>query len=139
LLAGNFRTALVEGLGTLVLLLLFRMVLRKRWLADALLVVALSFILLFWGDPFWIYWPLAVCRMILWIAILTRVGLLSFVSGLFFWYALLGPVNLDASSFYVGRSAVTLLVLAVVAVWGFVTAVGGRSALAGEGEVPVAA
>ncbi len=139
LLAGDLRTALIEGLGTLVLLLLFRMVLRNRWVADGLLVLALSFILLLWDEQFAIYWPLAIGRTILWIALLTRVGLLSFATGLFFWYALLSPINLDASNFYVGRSVATILVLAAIAVWSFVTAVGGRAALAGETRAAVPA
>jgi hypothetical protein len=128
--AGDVRTALIEGMGTLVLLLLLRMVLRFRWVADALLVLALSFILLFWSQPFWIYWPLAICRTIIWIAVLTRVGLLSFATGLFSWYVLFSPINLAAPNFYVGRSVVLLLFLAGLAVWGFVTAVGGTASAA---------
>src|SRR5262249_50157928 len=129
-LARDVRTALIEGLGTLVLLLLFRLVLRNHWVADAVLVLALSPILLFWDDPIWIYWPLAVCRTIVWVAVLVRVGLLPFVTGLFCWYVLFSPSNL--SSFYATRSALSLLLLAAIAVWAFVTAVGGRVEFARE-------
>jgi hypothetical protein len=138
-IARDLRTALIEGLGTLVLLLLFRMLLRNRWLADVVLVLALSPILLFWDDPIWIYWPLAICRTVVWVAVLVRVGLLPFVTGLFFWYVLFSPINLSASSFYVGRSAAALLFLGAIAVWAFVTAVGGRGTLVREARVPAAA
>jgi serine/threonine-protein kinase len=138
-IAHSLQTALTEGLGILVLLLLFRMVLRKHWLADAVLVLAISPILLFWDDPIWVYWPLAVCRAVVWIAVLVRVGLLSFVTGLFFWYLLFSPINLSASSFYASRSALTLLVAVAIAVWAFVTAVGGRVSLAREQRVAATA
>jgi len=138
-IARDVQTALTEGLGILVLLLLFRMALRKHWLADAVLVLAISPILLFWDDPIWIYWPLAVCRAAVWIAVLVRVGLLSFVTGLFFWYALFSPINLSPSVFYATRSAFTLLLLLAIAVWAFVTAVGGRVSLAREQRVAAAA
>ncbi|HYB52250.1 MAG TPA: hypothetical protein VEG84_00150, partial [Thermoanaerobaculia bacterium] len=138
-IAGSLQTALIEGLGVLVLLLLFRMALRNHWLADAVLVLAISPILLFWDDPIEIYWPLAICRAVVWIAILVRVGLLSFVAGLFFWYVLFSPINLSASSFYTTRSAFTLLVLAAIAGWGFLTAVGGRAHFAAENRIAAAA
>jgi hypothetical protein len=138
-LPGGLVTALVESLGVLVLLLLFRLLLRNRWLADAVLVVALSFILLFWDDPFWVYWPLAVCRAVLWIALATRVGLLAFATGLFFWYTLLMPINVQSPNFYAGRSLAVLLFLAALAVWGFVTALGGRAGFAAEDRRRLAA
>jgi serine/threonine-protein kinase len=138
-IARDFQTALTEGLGVLVLLLLFRMMLRKHWLADSVLVLAISPILLFWDDPIEIYWPLAICRAAVWIAILVRVGLLPFVAGLFFWYLLFSPINLSASSFYATRSAFTLLVLAAIAVWAFFTAVGGRAHFASENRIAAAA
>jgi hypothetical protein len=138
-IARGVQTALTEGLGILVLLLLFRMVLRQRWLADAVLVLAISPILLFWDDPIWIYWPLAVCRAVVWIAVLVRVGLLPFVSGLFFWYVLFGPINLSTSVFYATRSAFTLLLLVAIAVWAFMTAVGGQVSLAREDRAAAAA
>ena len=129
-IAGGARTALIESLGTLILLLLFRTVLRNRWLADAVLAVAFSFIVLFWDAPFWVYWPLALCRSAVWLALITRVGLLAFATGLFFWYGLMAPISLQPSCFYFGRSVVTLVLLAGVALYGFVTAIGGRAAFA---------
>ncbi|HEY6929802.1 MAG TPA: hypothetical protein VJA66_09020 [Thermoanaerobaculia bacterium] len=38
-------------------------------------VLAISPILLFWDDPIEIYLPLAVCRAVIWIAVLVRIGL----------------------------------------------------------------
>ena len=123
-LAGGFRTALVEGLGVLILILIARLVFRKRWLADALLVVAVGRAVQIYPSPLWIFWPIAIVRAAIWIMLLARVGLLAFIAGLVAWYTLQGPVDVHPGNWFAACSWEILALLVALAVAAYATASG---------------
>jgi hypothetical protein len=121
-------------LGILFVLFLLRALLRKEWAATV------AFILLFTVTfalgagrqfvpfdlvPDLIYWGLMVFLLI-------RFGLLAFVAqgffnGLFWNY----PLTIQGSAWYAGISLTGILLMAVLAFYGFYTSLGGRPVFGG--------
>jgi serine/threonine-protein kinase len=123
--------SLEYALGALFLMFVIRVIVRKTWIAAgiaALLVVPLGFR---GGDPLsgWeLIW--VVGSGLFGTTILLRVGLLACLVMLFFTGSLtVGAVTLDPGAWYFGTSAVTLLVVTALAVYGFLVSLGDRPAL----------
>ena len=55
-----------------------------------------------------------------------RFGFLAMVSAAYMILAFKLPLTFDPSSWYFGRSALTLATLTVIALWAFVTSLGGK-------------
>ena len=118
---------LVDALGILFLLLLARVVLRRRWIALGVATLAFSFVTLIWNEPFALYWPFALVRASLWVALMLRVGLLASVAAMFLWYALLNiPIRIDSLAATSGQTVFSLLLLAVLTFLAFRISLVGR-------------
>ena len=123
-------SAAVTGLGNFFSLFIVRILVRKTWIAVGLLTflaiaVGAGGTELRWG------WPLlwAVGAGLFTVTVLLRLGLLAFVAMLLVAGLLRAPVTLDLNAWNFGTSLVTLLVVAVLAVYGFSLTLPRRSAL----------
>jgi serine/threonine-protein kinase len=120
--------ALVFPLGLLVLLLLFRILLRRDVLAIALLLLVLAPAGMREGvDPIaWTVWSLAGVGIALFV--LFRCGLLSQIVASFVTIALGAmPMTLSTSAWYSGMTLMALATFAAIAVYGYRVAVGKRA------------
>ena len=120
--------SVLEAMLALFLLLLFLVVLRRRWPA-VVAVGALYGVLFLVGRAD--VWPALVPVSIAVAAslfVLTRLGLLALASGLFVW-RLIGstPWSLDPDAWYAWHGWVTVAILLGLLVYGFRTAVAGRA------------
>ena len=122
-------SAAVTGLGNFFSLFIVRILVRKTWIAVGLLTflaiaVGAGGTELRWG------WPLlwAVGAGLFTVTVLLRLGLLAFVAMLLVAGLLRAPVTLDLNAWNFGTSLVTLLVVAVLAVYGFSLTLPRRSA-----------
>ena len=123
-LANSFQAALIS---TFVMLLL-RLIVRKTWIVVGIgLVLGLPFPL--GGSPA-LGWELVVVMATLLLAftVFLRVGLLAQVAMMFTDLLVRVPLTLDMNAWYFGNSLVVLLVLAALAVYGFLVSLGGRPA-----------
>jgi hypothetical protein len=126
------------GLGTLLLYLILRFVLRREWLAIVGLVALLTAIQLAGThDPLWLSIPLRLAIMGSYAFVLLRFGLLAAIAGPFVADALLvAPLTTDLGAWYSGPTILAVLLVCTLAVLAFRTAQGGsglRRYLAGEG------
>ena len=113
----------------LVCLLLFRVVLRKPWLATAtfFLVVAVLQFVFYQGIPLAGLWIAAtLCLGAIGLIVITRFGLFAFLVTVFFssWERLV--LTTDPGSWYFGPSALTMALFAAIAVHGFWLSIGGQ-------------
>ena len=131
--AGGFRlcvnafSAVLYALAFLFILVLLRVVLRKQWLAATVWCLML-FPPLRPGDPV-IEWIDGGVRAIVLLVLLTRFGLLSFATALFFMFTTFEAIlTLDLSAWYAPRGLPVVLVFAALVVYGFRTALAGKPA-----------
>ena len=118
---------LVTGLGSMFLLTLLLIVLRRNWLTACVTWGLLTSALSLSGENPAIDWPFAGLMAGLIVFALMRLGLLAATSMfLFFFWTSVMPLTSDSSTFYAGSTALTLLTLAALAVYGY------RMALAGQ-------
>ena len=114
-------------------LVLLRVLVRNRWLAAALFVIL-------YGAPKLLASNHPLIDMPVWLIIyaiaafaVVRFGLIALAVAVFSANVLLNlPFTLDFSKWYAGQSIAVLLSFAVIAGWGFYTALGGRAILKGE-------
>jgi len=128
----NLGPVLLIPLAILFFLFLFRALLRKEWAA------AVAFVLLFTVlqaansqfDP-----VVLVIGLVFWVLsvfLLIRFGLLAFVVEGFFINLLENfPLTTHGSAWYSGISLAAILLMAVVAFYGFYTSLGGRPVFGG--------
>jgi len=128
--ASMLAVSLFNVLFFLLLLVLLRLVLRKRWLAYG------AFVLLTWGVhavqmPDWrLAVTLSPLLALLWSVVLVRGGLLAFAVG--FYLARLVPqlpLTLDMSQAYAATSLMVMVAVAALLVFGLSAALGGRPLL----------
>ena len=122
----------------LLLLLMFRVVLRRQWLAN-LAFLTLNAVLAVTGAPVLIS-DLPVVAVIvagLSVVVVTRFGIFASVVGILFsqWGYL--PITMDPASRYFPWSVVTMLAFAVVAIYGFFISLGGQRLFRDPLEGPV--
>jgi hypothetical protein len=117
-------SAVLYGMSFLFVLVLLRAFLRNRWLALGVWCLVLS------GPVETEPWTLAVLRAVIWALVLTRGGLLSFASALFFFFAVNeAPFLLDRSAWYVPNIALILVFLWALMLYAFHTSLAGKSIL----------
>ncbi len=117
---------LLESFGFLFVILLAHMTLRSRWAANAFLTVVIGSLvvnreaLLYSGVA-------AIFFVAILVLLISRVGVLAFVSAWFVIYAMNDlPLSLDQSAWYAARSATTGGMIIVVAGWAFYHSFGER-------------
>jgi serine/threonine-protein kinase len=118
----------------LILLVLFRLLLRSKWAAViALVVLAITMDSLNTPVATSIGLPAAVVTTVLMVGVLVRFGAVAIMMAHF----VLGelpryPVTLDFSTWYAGGSALSLAVVVAIIGWGFYTSLGGQAVFAEE-------
>ena len=127
-LSGQASAAVAFGLAELLLLLLFRLIMRR----DSFAVLAWALVGLFptfsaIGEISWVTVSFGLAWAALSVFVLFRVGLVAAVVSSFFSNLLArSPLTLDASTWYAGIGYSMLAVYAIVTLYGFRTALGGR-------------
>jgi serine/threonine-protein kinase len=130
-LAGEFLLLIADtlnkALGILFLIFLFRVLLRKQWLAAGLVIVMLA-AMYATNDPNpLIGWPVNIVFFGLMVFILMQFGLLAVAVALFVAiFVNQFPVNTDWSVWYAGEAAFTVLFTVALALFGFRTALAGQ-------------
>ena len=111
----------------LLIVLVLRVLLRRQWLAIAVFL-AIAFGLGMASEPAYavVNGVGVALFMSIFLFVLIRFGLFAGLLAIFFssWPAF--ALTVDPSSWYFGRSLVTMLVFAVLAVYGFVISLSGR-------------
>jgi serine/threonine protein kinase len=121
----NQYSAVLFALAFLFMLVLFRMLLRKTWLAMALWCVLVGAPVLGENLPF--EWATGLARALVLLFVLRRGGLLGLAVALFCFFNLVeAPLTLDFSAWYGGRALPVLAVLAGLACYGFHTSLAGK-------------
>ena len=123
----TFANGLFETLLTFFLLFLLRVVLRKQWLAVVAFIpvgIALNISV---SPNFSLELVYALIFSVIWVVVLLRFGLLATMvadaaRGLLMEF----PRTMDLSMWYAGTVAVPLIVVALVAIYGFHNSLGGR-------------
>jgi predicted Ser/Thr protein kinase len=123
----TFAAGLFETLLTFFLLFLLRVMLRKQWIAVAAFIpvgIALNISV---SSDLWLDLTYALIFALIWMVVLLRFGLLATMvadaaRGLLMQF----PRTLDLSAWYAATVAVPLIVIALVAVYGFRNSLGGR-------------
>jgi serine/threonine-protein kinase len=128
-----FREVVVSAqatLGFFFLMFVFRVILRKPWLA-ALAFVAFWTTIKCYGEHHLLLIGLAYA-LVYGIAafVILRFGFIALAVGIF-TVDLLGsvPISMDLSSWYIGGTLVVFFLIAAMAVWGCYTALGGQKVM----------
>jgi hypothetical protein len=121
----------LDGLGFMTLFAFGLVVLRRRWLAAAL--IGIQAMLLFAGDfgeaPALLA-PLAILTAGVFVLVATRTGVLAVTVILAIGPLLVTtPFTFELSRWYAGRALVILVAILALAVWAFWISLGGRRAL----------
>ena len=119
------------GLGLVLLLLLLRTILRREWLAAAILVILLALQpALLANEAWWIVLPVAILIRIVPVLLTLRFGVLATIVCIFVGELLFDmPVNGDFSSWKATPTLMSFAVVIVLAIHGFRSATAGRSLL----------
>jgi len=130
-LAGDVLFLIVDvlnkSLGTLFLIFLCLIVLRKQWLAASVIVFALAAMLATNEVNPYIAWPVNIVFFALMVFTLMRFGLLTLVVALFVSiFQSSFPLTTDFSVWYSGSVAFSFAVVIALAVFGFRTALAGQ-------------
>jgi predicted Ser/Thr protein kinase len=136
-LAGEFLFLFVDtlnkSLGILFLIFLFRVLLRKQWLAAGIVIISLAGIYAANDPNPLIGWPVNILFFGLMVFTLMRFGLLAVAAALFVAVFLNQfPLNTDWSVWYAGDSAFTIVFMAALAIFGFRTALAGQPLFSGD-------
>jgi hypothetical protein len=119
--------ALITSLCTVAVLVLLRLVVRRTWLASAVLV-SFAVPVIAQGTAT-VDIVLAALLVTLGLTVLLRVGVVAhiamFVVGNFLTWL---PLTLDPTAWYFGRSLIVLLLISALATYGFFVALAGRPA-----------
>ncbi|HET9316892.1 MAG TPA: serine/threonine-protein kinase [Vicinamibacteria bacterium] len=126
----NVFSAVLYGMVFLFLLTLLRMLLRRPWLAAAVWCVFLSAPLP--GEDPVLGWIGGLVRATVFLAVLVRGGLLALVTALYVMFAMTEvPATLHLSAWYTFQSLPVVAAVLMLAVYGFVTSLGGKPILGG--------
>jgi serine/threonine-protein kinase len=121
------------GIGSLVLL---RLLVRRTWIAVAVVIGAALPLLEPSLTPLGI--AVAIGNAVIGFVVLLRIGVLANATMLILGQSMtLLPLTLDADAWYFGRSMVALLGIACLAVYGFRVSLGGRSAFGELARAPL--
>jgi hypothetical protein len=126
----NQFSAVLFAMVFLFVFTLLRMLVRRQWLAALLWCVLVSTPMLSQTPA--LEWTGGVVRSIFMLVVLLRGGLLALVVALYFVFILLEmPMTLDLSAWYAAHALPVVSVMALLAVYGFHTSLGGKPALGG--------
>jgi hypothetical protein len=122
-----FVAALVWSLGGFAVLVLFRLILRRTWIASMVLVVSMVPSVAAGTSTSDIV--IAVLLTVVGLIVLLRVGLVAYIAMFVVTNFLTQlPLTLDINAWYFGQSLVVLLLIGALATYGFLVALGGRPA-----------
>jgi hypothetical protein len=123
---------LIAPLIILLVILLFRVLVRRTRVAVGLVFVLFALFTILQAPQFPHTWPVALVLPAIVRVVLIRFGLLAtIVAFLFSDHPLWLPVTSDLSSWYAGPSFLSLALMAALAAYGFCLSLAGRSLLAG--------
>jgi hypothetical protein len=130
LLVWRVAQSVMTGLTAVFFLLLLRLALRSRTAAVAAFVLLLSAFAAVSSAHFWIMFLTVAVADAVFVLLIVRIGLLAavaafYVSGVFIFF----PVTGNLRAWYAGAGVAALLVLAVITLLGFTTALAGRPVL----------
>jgi hypothetical protein len=121
--------AIIVGLGSILLLLLFWSILRREWLAGAAVIALTSLQAAFFSDsPVWILVPVALVLRALPVVLALRYGVLTTVA--YFAVVVLlceMPIASDLTSWAGMPAAASFAAVLAIVAYGFQTATGGRA------------
>ena len=127
----NPAVAMFFALATAMVFFLLRTVLRKEWLAAAVLVLLWAAPSFLEGGPLSGGFALVVAAAEIFVFL--RFGLLALVFANIFGHTLQFPLTTDSSAWYAGTSLFVLGALAAIAIYGFRIALAGRPMFSGAG------
>jgi hypothetical protein len=112
----------------LLVVLVLRVLLRRPWIAHAVLLVIVGAInaVTTPAAPIFVA-AIGVTITVVAIFLLTRFGLFAFLVGVAFSYWQAIPLTLDTTSWLFPGSVLTMLIFAGIAIYGFVVAIGGQA------------
>jgi hypothetical protein len=124
----NQYSAVLYALAFVFLLVLLRSLLRIQWLAVAVFCLLLANPI--HGEDLVFEWSIGLVKALVFFLALSRGGLLGIAVSFFVSFTLVeAPLSLDLSQWYAVRALPGLLVITGLAVYGFVTALAGKSLL----------
>ncbi|HXB74326.1 MAG TPA: serine/threonine-protein kinase [Candidatus Acidoferrales bacterium] len=126
-LLNGLNNGIFGGLLDLFILFLLRVVLRKQWIASLVFVAITALTAAFGSSTPWVDYPVAAISGAVGAFILLRFGLLAAIAahaGLQILESC--PPTLDFSSWYIGLALIPPVVVALIALYGFRTALAGR-------------
>jgi len=130
-LLNALNSAVFGGLLNLFILFLLRVVLRKQWIATFAFVAIASVTQAFGSSTPWVDYPVAAITGLVAAFILLRFGLLAAMSATACLQLLEScPPTLDFSSWYIGLALIPPAAVALIALYGFRTALAGRPLIA---------
>jgi len=120
--------ALFRSLGILFLIFLFRALLRKQWLAAAVVVVALGGILAANAAHPLIEWPVSLLFFSVMVFALMRFGLLVLSVAMFVVLLFVSfPIGADVGAWYFGTGAFVLAAILALSLYGMRMALPGQA------------
>jgi hypothetical protein len=120
----SFGFSIMAGFVALTLIVLFKIVLRNYWVAFALAWILMSLVS---ARPPLLAAILAFAAYTIPFYVMHRFGLFAFVTTFFFRMALVRvPLTLDPGAWYAPRSAIVLLLLLAIVIYGFRIALAGK-------------
>jgi serine/threonine-protein kinase len=130
---GILPWAMLVALGVTFLLFLLRVFFRREWLAAAVFILAFSVPSFSMAEHPWVSVPLSMAVWAATVLVLVRFGLLAVVAqSLVQELLLVSPLTRDLSAWYAGVSLVVVLIVVVLAGFGFYASLGGRPLLREE-------
>jgi hypothetical protein len=115
------------------LIFLLRVILRKQWIAAAGFTMIYVILKLLASEHPWVEAPLVIVVYAVAALVVVRFGLVALASGIFTADLIANvPVTSDFSAWYAPATSFPLLFVLLLAVWGFHTALAGRTLLKEE-------
>lgn len=129
--------SLVSGFGTMILVLLFYLLVRREWLAVAGVWLLLTTMRLLGDNVGSLAQVFSVALgMSLFIFVLMRYGLLAGVASQFFIWLWNYPLTADFTTWYAGSGIFAIIIGAGLAFYGFYTSIARRSFALGDSRLP---
>ena len=123
----NLASSVQATLAFFFLMFVFRVVLRKPWLAALAFVAFWTFIKVYGTHHFWIEVPVQIAIYAIAAFVVLRFGFIALAAGIFTSDLLLNvPITTSVSAWYAGSSIFVVLLVTAMAVWGVYTALAGQ-------------
>ena len=127
--------ALLSSVLFFFMLFLLRVLLRKQWIATAAFLAITAVVPVIGSATLWLDIVEGALFFALFAFVLLRFGLLAAIAA-YMCFVLLStcPPTLDLSAWYIGLVPIPLVAVAVIAIYGFRTSLGGRPLFQISGE-----